>query len=461
MCAAVVALPACQTGDSQTAGIDRGGFQGGAVGSVSGFGSVIVNGVHYETDDAAISVNGVPAVEADLQVGYVVVIQADILADGEGSQATRIDFSHDVIGPLMAVDIVQSRATVLGQVVEVNDSTAYGPGIEPASVEGLALLPAGQVLRVSGFVGSDDEILVTRVELGTPGADLEVVGVVASLDVTAHTFEIGGLVVNYSGATVEGFLDGVPVFGDRVEVSGSLLGMAGELSAAEIKRKESESSFGEDDQLEVEGLVTALMSASSFRVSGIQVLTSPATEYSGGDASMLRLNARVEVEGLLDSSGLLVAEEIEFRPDGESRIEALAGPINLAAGTLEILGILVQASALTSFEDKSFAGLRRFSLADINPGDQLRVVGNESVDAPGTVASTRIERREKIDDLKIKGIATNVSASTFSILGVTVTTNNQTDIQDNFFAIADGRLVEAEVDDTGGSVVATRVEIKN
>jgi hypothetical protein len=461
MLAAVVALPACQTGDSQTAGIDRGGFQGGAVGSVSGFGSVIVNGVHYETDSAAISVNGVPAVEADLQVGYVVVIQADILADGEGAQATTIDFSHDVIGPLMAVDLVQSRVTVLGQVVKVNDSTAYGPGIEPASVDGLALLSAGQALRVSGFVGSDDEILATRVELGTAGADLEVVGVVAGLEVETHTFDIGGLVVNYSNATVEGFSGGVPLSGNRVEVSGSLLGMEGELIATKIKRKESESSFEEDDQLEVEGLVTALTSSSSFRVSGIPVLTNPATEYFGGDASMLGLNVRVEVEGLLDSSGVLVAYEVEFRPDGESRIEALAGPVNVAAGTLEILGIHVEVSAVTSFEDKSPAELRPFSLSDINSGDPLRVIGTESIAAPGTVVATRIERREKVDELKLKGTATNVSDPTFSILGVTVTTNSQTDIEDDFFAIADGRLVEAEVDDTSGSVVATKVEIKN
>jgi hypothetical protein len=456
-----VALAACDPGSNQTAGIDRGGIQGGAIGSVSGFGSVIVNGVHYETDGAVINVNGVSATEGNLRVGYVVVIQAEFAADGSGAQAMTIDFSHDVIGPLSAVDSVQNQVTVLDQVIKMNDSTAYGPGVSPASVDGLALLPAGQILRISGFVEADAAILATRIELGPTGAELEVTGVITTLDAVARQFEIGNLVIDYGSATnIEGFPSGMPSVGDRVEASGSQLGVAGELIATEVKLKDSGSDFDADDQLEVEGLVTALMSASSFSVSGIPVVTNAATEYSGGGASMLALNVRVEVEGVLDSSGVLVADEIEFRPDGELRVEAAAGMINAVAGTLEILGIQVQTNTLTSFEDKSSAELQPFSLADISSGDPLRVIGNESIDVPGTIVATKIERREELDDLKLKGIATDVVAPTFSILGITVFTDNQTDIENDFFMRAEGQLVEVAGDNTGGPFLATKVEIE-
>ena len=94
-------IAGCGPANEPVAGIDRGGLQGGGVGSVSGFGSVIVNGTHYETGSAAISVNGVQSTEDELEVGYVVVIQADF--SGSGAQARVVDFSHSVIGPLTSV----------------------------------------------------------------------------------------------------------------------------------------------------------------------------------------------------------------------------------------------------------------------------------------------------------------------------------------------------------------------
>jgi hypothetical protein len=458
--AMVVALPACETGVNQTAGIDRGGIQGGAVGSVSGFGSVIVNGVHYETEGAVINVNGGPATEGDLRVGYVVVIQAITPAEGSGAQASTIDFSHDVIGPLSAVDVVNNRTTVLGQRVKINDATAYGPGIEPASVDGMALLVADQILRVSGFIGTDGEILATRIELGLAGSKLEVTGIVTNLNTAVRKFEIGGLVVDYSGAGVESFPGGMPAPGDRVVAEGAQFGLAGELVVAELKLKEPGTVFEEGARLEVEGLISLISSASSFRVSGISVMSNAATKYSGGDASMLGLDVRVEVEGRFDSSGVVVAEEVEFRPDGELGVEASAGSIELAAGTLQILGIPVQTTALTSSEDKSPAGLRPFSLADIRPGDPLRVVGNESLGVPGTIVATQIVRMEKLEELKLKGIAADVAEPTFSILGVTVFTDDQTVIGGDFFTQADGQLVRVIGDNAGGFFLAERAEIK-
>ena len=82
------------------------------------------------------------------------------------------------------------------------------------------------------------------------------------------------------------------------------------------------------------------------------------------------------------------------------------------------------------------------------------------MDVPGTIVATRIERKEKLEDLKLKGIATNVMAPTFSILGVTIFTDSQTDIANDFFTEADGKLIEVEGDNAGGSFLAEKVEIK-
>jgi hypothetical protein len=61
----------------------------------------------------------------------------------------------------------------------------------------------------------------------------------------------------------------------------------------------------------------------------------------------------------------------------------------------------------------------------------------------------------------LRGVAANVSDPQLSVLGVTILTDAQTDIEDNFFASAEGRLVHVEGDTATGSFVATKAEIKD
>jgi len=429
------------------------------VGTVTGFGSVIVNGVHYETTNAAIVVNGVPATEADLEVGYVVAILATALNDGSSPAATSIEFSHDVVGPVSSVDAVQSRFVMLDQTIIFDNATVFGEGIEPASADGLALLPATQIVKVSGLRAATGSLLATRIELGVSGEDLEITGTVTSLDSAASTLQIGALVVDFSGASLEGFAGGQPAVGDRIEAEGNQLTAGGALLATELKRKELELSLDDGDELELEGLITSFTSVSSFSVSGIPVTTVEQTQFENGDATMLDLNVRVEVEGSLGAGGVLNATEVEFKAAGEARVEAVTEAVDTTAGTLTVLGIIVRTDSATSFEDKSDADLRSFSLLEIRVGDPLRIIGSET--SGGALLATRIERTEPHEELELRGQATNLTDPQFTVLGVTVLTDAQTDIEDNFFTTADGRLVQVEGDTATGSFLADKVEIKD
>jgi len=455
---AILTLPACD-GGGMVAGIDRGGLTGGSVGPVSGFGSVIVNDVHYGTEGAEIIVNGVAATEADLEVGYVVVVRADIPADGSAPTATSIEFGHDVIGPLTSVDIDLNRVVILGQTVSVDDATSYGNGIAPASAVGLAALPALQMIRVSGLRGANGDLLATRVELGQAGADLEVTGVASSVDAGASTLQIADLVVDFSGANLDGFANGAPVVGERVKAQGARVGADGELVARGLERREIELSLVAGEELEVEGLITSFSSPASFSVAGFPVVTGPETEYEHGDSTLLGPNVRVEVEGSVGDDGALVADEIEFQSVGEARIEAQVQAVDATDGTLTLLGITVRTDGATSFEDSSPAELRPFGLHDLNAGDPLRVVGSEI--APGTMLATRVQRTESLDKLVLRGIANGVADPEFLVLGVTVLTDAQTDLENDFFATAEGRRVHVEGDITSGSFLAEKVEIKD
>ena len=189
------------------------------------------------------------------------------------------------------------------------------------------------------------------------------------------------------------------------------------------------------------------------------MVTGPQTKFENGDATMLDLNVRVEVEGSLGVGGVLNAAEIEFKVAGEARVEAVTEAVDATAGTLTVLGITVRTNSSTSFEDKSDADLRRFSLRDISPGDPLRIVGSET--SGGTLLATRIERMDSLDVLELRGVAMNLADPQFTVLGVTILTDAQTDIKNGFFAMADGQRVQVEGDTTTGSFLADKVEIKD
>jgi hypothetical protein len=140
-------------------------------------------------------------------------------------------------------------------------------------------------------------------------------------------------------------------------------------------------------------------------------------------------------------------------------VEAVTEAVDATAGTLTVLGITVRTDAATSFEDKSPAELRPFSLRDINPGDPVRVVGSET--SGGTLLATRIARTEPHDELKLRGVASNLADPQFTVLGVTILTDAQTDIENDFFSTADGRRVHVEGDTMTGSFLAEKVEIKD
>jgi len=447
-----VILPGCDTGGDIIAGIDRGGVSG----PISGFGSVIVNGKHYEIDlTTAISINGQPAIESELEVGYVIFIQADLPQDGSAPRAVTIDFGHNVIGPISAVSIVDNQITVLGQRVTVDDRTVYGSGIEPPSIEGLAML-TDRIVRVSGFVRADDSILATRIDLADSGAGLEVTGLVESLDTVVQTFEVGGLLVRYGAANLQGFPSGQPLNGDRIKAEG-LLDASGVLVAEELEFKEIELDVDEGDEFEVEGLITDFTATTAFSVSGIPIITDASTNFENGDATLLGLNVRVEIEGRLGGSGFIEADNVEFKPDGPLRIEATVESVD----PLVVWGISIQTDSQTIFEDKSSAELRPFSLADINPVDPLRVSGYESLEIPGVVVATGITRTEPLENLMLRGIAENVVVPGFLILGIPVITDGSTDMEADFFATAEGRLVEVQGSTATGSFVAEKVEIED
>jgi hypothetical protein len=275
-------------------------------------------------------------------------------------------------------------------------------------------------------------------------------------------FDIGDLTIDYSAATLEDFAQGGPSEGDLVEAKGSGLNGAGALVATkvELETELEDSDLGEDgDDAEIEGYVTGFRSGSDFDVLGIRVTTTAATVYERGTADQVQLNVRLEVEGHLQADGSILAEKVQFEPEGRLEASATVEAVDVDAGTLTVLGISILVDSGTGFDDE-LLDQQVFGLANLRLGDWVEVRG--FADDQGRFVAQQVERDEPEDEVELRGTAESVNGPGFSILGVSITTNANTEYEDEsdspipaqtFFDTASGRLVE--VDGTWDGAVLT------
>jgi hypothetical protein len=305
----------CDSSDSQTAGIDAGGSPVAIVvqGPITGFGSIVVNGVHYEIDRAQISVNGAAAAAGDLELGQIVTVSGTRDASMARGQAASVAFDANVEGPVEAIDASAGTLVVLGTPVTTNATTVVDLGSRPATITSLAL---GERVQVSGFVGADGSIAATRIAARPDLARLRVRGTVANLNRAAARFELNALTVDYrSAAVIDGFPTGEPADGNEVVVEGTRLNARGELIAERLSLAESELEDENGGEAEIEGLITRFVSPADFDVSGSAVTTSSTTVYEGGSAADLELNVKIKVAGTVDG-GVIQARKIEVKDGG-------------------------------------------------------------------------------------------------------------------------------------------------
>jgi len=428
-------------------------------GVITGFGSVHVNGVEYETDSTDFDSDDDVADETELKVGQVVTLKGTKNDDGVTGTAESIEYEDLVRGPITSIS--GNTLVVLGYTIVITDSTVFDDNVNTQSLAGLSV---GDVVEVSGFVNATGEIVSTYLESKSPGGEFELEGMVSNLDTGSSTFDIGSQTVEFSGAVFEDFDGATLADGDQVEVEGSSFGSNGELIATEVELED------ENDEVEVEGLITDFVSETDFKVFDVAITTTSSTEYEDGTVGDLANDVRVEVEGTIDADGVLVADEIEFRNVEDTRLEAVVDSVDANANQLVMLGITVVVTNLTQLEDDSDLDVRSFSLADLSAGDFVEVRGQ--LEADGSVSATRLERDDLEDEASVRGFVESNDGTILVIAGVTILTDAETEFEDaaemslsqaDFFAAAlVGVEVKAEGLETDTSeITASELEIKD
>jgi hypothetical protein len=434
-------------------------------GAIAGFGSVIVNGVRYDTDSAQVEIEDRPGAVSELRVGEVIRLVAEV--DSQGiPRAKTISQDHLIQGVVQAVDVAAGTLTIAGQVISVDNETSFDDSIPLRSLAGIAV---GDRIEVHGFASAGGMARATRIEkAGAGDTEVEVTGKVTGANATTRRFNVGSLVVDYATAVLEGFGAASPVDGDLVEVKGTTYLGDGALRATKVEKEDDDFDGLSGDESEVEGLVTRFASSSDFDVAGQKVTTTSATSYLNGTAADLKVDAKVEVEGKLDASGTLVAAKVAFKRSSPVRLSARVDEVNVDAGTLRALGVTVAVSAATRKEDHEGDDFY-FGLDDVSVGDWVEVAGYADPAGTGKLIATRLERDEPEEEVELRGPASDVQAASLRVFGVLVDLLPGTEFEENdvsigaseFVARAPGRIVDVEGSWNGSSLAADQAEIEN
>ncbi len=297
-----------------------GGISGTGItmGRITKFGSIYVNGVRFDIDKATFKRDGlISKGQEDFSIGEYIVIKGSIDVSKTSGIASEVIFEDILEGAVTLVSNDSISLEILGQTIKTDNITVFH------GVNSINDLVAGNIVEVSGYKDAAGIIQATSIKLKQNEfvngvSENELKGTISNLSLQNKTFMLGSILVDYNLARFEDFNGIALVNGQYVEVKSNSPIVGGLLLAKKVELKAKNSSVISNTKLEVEGVVTRFVSSKDFDVNGILVTSNAQTKYEKGSESDLALNSVVEIEGIVNSASVLVADEIKFETDGEN-----------------------------------------------------------------------------------------------------------------------------------------------
>lgn len=363
-------------------GVDSGGTGAPAAyasGPITGFGSVIVNGVRF--DDSAASIlddDGGTLTSAQLKLGMMVRIDASAVTSTSGQPAATafvIRIGSAIVGTVDAIDLTTNTLTVLGQSVYVTPATVFDTGL-PGGLNGVT---AGTTIEVFGqYDAAAHRYVATRIAPIANPAAYKLRGIVTAVDTVAKTLTMGGLTISYA-TNAQNALPNL-VAGSLVRARLGLTPTAGVWTAIELSS--ADAAIPDHRGSEVFGRISAWTSSHQFSLDGVPVDASAAT-FPQGESGVV-LGARVQVDGTT-SLGVLRASTVtvegdEDKANSDFELHGAIESVNSLSQTLSVREVTVHYSAQTQFQSGA--------ISDIAAGRTIKVTGVLSSDGNRIEAQT-------------------------------------------------------------------------
>ena len=363
-------------------------------GVITGFGSVYINGVEYETDNASVTIDGSQSAETDLGVGDVCVLQGSVNADGVTGTATAVICTDELEGYVLDVSSLTNgigTMNVMGQTVTITADTVFDSDTKAS----IADLVANDIVEVHGYSDGTGNILATGIETKNAATDIEVKGLISNLNSNLMTFNLGSLLVDYSSAAdvAANLADDLYV---EVKTQDPLSGLTLIASKVEIEEDGSLDIDGEEgEDLEVQGVVSNI-TATSFDFNGTTVLFASLETGDDFDVESLVEGMIITVEGYIDANGNFVVEEIEEDHASENEAEGLVTgttdtTITISVNSVDMTFTVNNETRMIDEQDEGVTPVFYFSLTDIAIGDFVEI-DYYTDDISGNKIATKIER---------------------------------------------------------------------
>ena len=365
--ALLASLASC--GGGSTVAINGGVGTGGtgiSTGTVTGFGSVVLDGTPYNSASSLYYAGtDQDAEEQTTSTAVGLGDRLEIRLDANG-QPTKVVIDPELMGPVS--DLSANGFTINGVRVQINTNPAAGPITYYSGLNGFSSLSNGMQLEVHGAFGLDSSgqgyVQATRIEqLPSSNPVTRLTGLVTHLDGASNIFQIGNRTVQFSAATQISPAGQALANGQLVNVWSNVPPTAnGVILAGAIGVRTLQGSSG---QTQIGGLV-AQLTGNHFTVSGIPVDASAPTLVSAVQG--LFNGAYVVVQGnAIATTGMLVATGLRAYAVDPSQVE-LRGTITgfVSPGNFLVRGVPVDASsANVVFSNGSAASLRNGAFVDV------------------------------------------------------------------------------------------------
>ncbi|MEP7118978.1 MAG: DUF5666 domain-containing protein [Acidobacteriota bacterium] len=367
-------------------GVDSGGTGSPttlAVGPISGFGSIIVNGVRFD-DSTAQRVGDIDPGQALALGMQTEVLASEIVVEGgvASAKASQIRVRREILGPVQTLDAANGVLTVLGQTVAVVPTTVF----DALLVGGLAAVRVADIVAVyATFNVATRRYIASRIERRSSATAYSLRGVVDSLQSSARTLHIGALTIDWSSVAPADPTTTLAV-GSAVTFTLSTVPVAGVWKAQSLETGVAAPPAGA--KVELEGRITAVISPLRFTINGYMVDATTAS-LPNGSAGLVP-GARAEVKGNV-TGGIVQATRVEIQGSEGSEVEPFeingtVTAVDLPGMSFVVRGITVIWTAATRFEDGTANDLR----ANVT---RVEVKGALSADGTRVVATlVHVER---------------------------------------------------------------------
>lgn len=344
------ALAGCGGGDLIAAGPPGTGGTGiYAQGSISGFGSVIINGIRFDDSAATVRLDDIALSSTDLRLGMVASVQGQRGADATLGTASSIEVWSMAQG--LVTQALAGGFMVAGMAVQTDDATVFD------GIAGAAGLTPGRRVTVWGL------------QAGADGARWSATRVA----ITGDTHMVSTGLVTQDGS--QRFLNGLQltgpgaagmVVGQMARAQGTLLAAGNSLQVDSHRMMGPDSSPALQGEADIEGVVTALLSATRFSLGNVEVDASGAS-FSPATAKAA-LGARLSVDGIWQGR-VLKATKVELKDTRTPQ-------------TVQIEARIEQFTSLANFVvrgqrcDASGATISQGTAADLAVGVKVKLKGS-------------------------------------------------------------------------------------